>query len=54
MQKLTDTKLESIIRSKILICSSAFPCHTQAVEQTVKLATDASQKVIGSKQRWVQ
>ena len=47
-KKLTDTELESNIRSKIPICFPAFPCHTQAVERTVELVTDASQKVIGN------
>ena len=50
-KKLIDTEIENNIKLKIPICLPALPCHTQAVERTIKLVTDASQKVIGSKNR---
>ena len=50
-KKLTNTEIENNIRNKTLICFATLPSHTQAVERTVKLVTDASQKVIG-KQKW--
>ena len=49
--KLTDTKIENNIKLKIPICLPALPCHKQDIEQIVKLVTDASLKVIGSKNR---
>ena len=48
---LTDAEIESNIKNKTHSCFSALPCHTQAVERTVKLVTDAAQKVIGSENR---
>ena len=50
-KKLTNTEIENNIRNKTLICFPALPSHTQAVERTVKLVTDASQKVIGRENR---
>ena len=50
-KKLTDTEIENNIKLKISICLPALPCHTQAFERTVNLETDASQKVIGNKNR---
>ena len=50
-KKLTDTKIENNIKLKIPICLPVLPCHTQAVERTVKLVTDATQKVIERKNR---
>ena len=50
-KKLTNTEIENNIRNKTLICFPALPSHKQAVERTVKLVTDASQKVIGRENR---
>ena len=48
-KKFTDTEIENNIKLKIPICLPALLCHKQAVERTLKLVTDASQKVIGGK-----
>ena len=49
--KLTYMEIANNIKLKIPICLPALPCYTQPIEQTVKLVTDSSQKVIGSKNR---
>ena len=48
-KKFTDTEIENNIKLKIPICLPALVCHKQAVERTVKLVTDDSQKVIMGK-----
>lgn len=46
-----DIKLCAEDENKIVSMLSKYPCHTQAVERTVKLVTEASRKVCGFEAR---
>lgn len=46
---LSDDQIKAIIEEPLIVPN--YPNHTQAVERAVKLTTEASSKVIGSKQR---
>lgn len=50
-RNITDATLEDAIRTKSLFEIPKFPCHTQAVERSIKLVTEASSSVSGSGRR---
>lgn len=50
--KYSDSDLQNIIQNMIIIHDfEKFPCHTQSIEQCVKLVTEVSQKVCGETSR---
>lgn len=48
---LSDEVIEDMIRNKVRYTCQKFPCHTQAVERSIKLITEASFSVVGSENR---
>ena len=49
--KLSDEEIEELIKTKEMKNFDRLPCHTQAVERCVKLVTEASSSVCGTKSR---
>ena len=50
-RNITDDELDTLIKNKGQKTFSTFLCHTQAVERTVKLVSEASTKVCGLEKR---
>ena len=51
-KNITNDEIHALIKKKEKLLSiSDFPCHTQAVERTIKLVTEASMSVIGPRNR---
>ena len=50
-RKLSDEEIEELIKTKEMKNFDRLPCHTQAVERCVKLVTEASSSVCGTKFR---
>jgi len=48
---LTDIEVESSITEKATFDIENFPLHTQAVERSIKIVSEASSKVCGSEAR---
>lgn len=46
-RNITDADIEEAIRVKRMFEIPKFPCHTQAVERTIKLVTEASSSISG-------
>lgn len=49
LRGIADETIQSCVddKSRIISLVSSFPCHTQAVERTVKLVTEAAKHVCG-------
>ena len=53
-QHLTDDQLLAIIGTPLIV--RPFPCHTQAVERTIRVMTESASAVIGQEARdgWIR